>query len=71
MGTAELQITVWWLDLDWMPGAHQAPLSLPSSAGKGGGKIRWKGSGGKIRTGRDHLPVTVTGITDSTWGKLV
>ena len=26
---------LWWVDLDWTPGAHQAALSLPFSAGQG------------------------------------
>jgi len=28
---------LWWVDLGWMPGAHQATLSLTSSARRGGG----------------------------------
>ena len=28
---------LWWVDLGWTPGAHQAALSLPSSAGQ------WRG----------------------------
>lgn len=30
--------TLWWLDLGWAPGAHQATLSFPSSAGQGRGE---------------------------------
>jgi len=30
-----LAFTLWWVDLGWMPGAHQAALSLPFSAGRG------------------------------------
>lgn len=33
---------LWWVDLDWMPGASQAALSLSSSAGQQRKKIRWK-----------------------------
>jgi len=40
-----------WIDLGWKPGAHQATLSLPSSAGqreKNMSECSWV----KIRTGR-------------------
>jgi len=42
----------------------------PSSAGQ----LRentTKGLWGKIRTGRDHSPITIMGKTDSVWGKLI
>ena len=48
----------------------KATLSLPSSAGQGRENIT-KGSWVEIRTGRDHSPITVTGRTDLTWGKLI
>ena len=47
-----------------------AALSLSSSAGQGGENIM-KGSWVEIRTGRDHSAITITGKTDSTWGKLI
>lgn len=31
---------LWWVDPGWLPGAHPAALSLPSSAGQGGEKMR-------------------------------
>jgi len=50
---------------------HQVPtkatLSFTSSTGQGR-KAMTKGSSLKIRTGRDHSPITITGKTDSTWG---
>ena len=54
-----------WLDSRCPP----KPLyHSPSSAGQGREKIT-KGSWVKVRTGRDHSAITVTGKTDSTWGK--
>ena len=57
--------------LSWFSLAGQAPtkatLSLPSSAWQGR-KNKKKSSWLKIRTGRDHSPITVTGKTDLTWG---
>jgi len=47
----------------------KATLSLLSSVGQGRGNIT-KGSQVEIRTGRDHSPVTITGKTDSAWGKI-
>lgn len=50
---------------------HQEPskatLSLPSSPGQERENIM-KGSWVKIRTGRDHSPVTAMGKTDLAWG---
>jgi len=43
----------------------KAALSFPSSAGQGR-ENTMKGSWVKIRTGRDHSPITATGKTDST-----
>ena len=52
---------------------HQVPtkaaLSLTSSAGQGRENIT-KGSWVEIRTGRDPSPITITGKTDLTWGKI-
>jgi len=45
----------------------KAALSLSSSSGQERENIT-KGSWVKIRTGRDHSPITVTNKTDSTWG---
>lgn len=42
---------LWWADPGWMPGTHQAALSLLSSAGQGKGN-RTKGSWAGIRPGR-------------------
>ena len=47
----------------------KATLSLPASAEQGRENIM-KGLWVKIRTGRDHLPITIMGKTDSAWGKL-
>jgi len=56
-----------WFDLGWMPGAHQAALSLrPSSAGQGR-ENTMKSSWVEIRTGRDHSATTAMGKTASTW----
>jgi len=53
---------------------HQVPtkaaLSLHFSAGQGR-KNMTKGLWVEIRTGRDHSPITITGKTDLTWGKLI
>jgi len=46
----------------------KAALPLPSSAGKGRENIT-KDSWAETRTGRDHSLITITGRTDSTWGK--
>ena len=37
--SVEVSWLVWWVDLGWMPDAHQAALSFPSSAGQEGEKI--------------------------------
>jgi len=50
-----------------MPAAHQAALSLPSSAGQGRENIT-KGLWVKIRAGSDHSPVTVMGKPNLNWG---
>ena len=47
----------------------KATLSLPSSTGQGR-ENKTKGLWVEIRTRRDHSPITVTGKTDSTWGKI-
>jgi len=49
---------------------HQVPtkatsLSLPSSAGQG---EKRKGSWVEIKTGKDHLQVTIMDKTNLTWG---
>jgi len=48
----------------------EAALSHPSSAGQGRQNIM-KSSWFKLRTGRDHSPVTIMGKTDSAWGELI
>jgi len=64
----KLCILLWWVDPDWMPGAHQscsiAPLAKLDRENTM--KISWV----EIRTGRDLSPISVTGKTDSTWGKI-
>ena len=64
------EVIVWWVDPGWMSGAHQShSITPPSSAGQRRENIT-KGSWVEIRTGSGHLPITVTGKTDSVWGKL-
>ena len=45
-------------------------LTIPSQTGQSE-KVRWKCSWVEIRGQGDHLPVTVPGKTDLTWGKLI
>ena len=55
---------MWWVDLGWTPGAHQAALSLPLHSTIGGEKYSerlWV----KLRTGR-YSAITFMGKTDST-----
>ena len=40
--------SVWWVDFGWLPGAHQAALSLPHVVGRKCSKGLWA----KLRTGR-------------------
>ena len=55
-----------WVDHGWALTAHQAPLSLPSSAGQG--RVHMiHGSLVEIRAESDLSPVTVMGKTDLTW----
>jgi len=57
---------VWWVDLGLLPGTNQAIPSLPLHK-EMGEKTQQKGSG--LRSGQGgHLPVTITGKTDCTWG---
>jgi len=58
-----LTLVVLWVDLGWLPGAHQDTLSLPL-LNRTGGKNTTNSSWVRIRTGR--LPITITGKTDST-----
>jgi len=44
---------LWWVDLGWMPGVHQAALSLPFLAGLGRENIM-QGLWVEIRAERDH-----------------
>lgn len=44
-----------------------ASLSLSSSSGQGG-ENRTKGSCVKLRAGKDHILITITGKTDTTQG---
>jgi len=52
---------------------HQVPTKLlyhsPPQLDRGRENIN-KASWVEIRTGRHHSPITVTGKTDSTWGKI-
>jgi len=48
----------------------KAALSLPSLAAQGRENTT-KGWWVEIRAGRDHSAITVTGKTDSAWGKLI
>lgn len=41
----------WWVDHVWLPDAHPAALSLPSSTGQRE-KTRWKSSWSEIKTGK-------------------
>jgi len=52
--------TVWWGDLDWLPGAWQAAVSLPLLSATGE-ENKMKG----YREG-NHSAITVTGKTDLT-----
>lgn len=60
--------TVWWIAPGWNPGALQSH-SYFSASGEGRRNIT-KDSWVKIRTGRYESPVTITGKTDLTWGKI-
>jgi len=52
-----------------LAGCQEAPKPAVSLLLTGQGRENiMKGSWVKLRTGRDHSPITVTGKTDSTWG---
>jgi len=59
--------SVWWADPGWTPSGHQSCSITPLYLDKGEKntkKILWV----KIRTVRDHSPITVTSKIGSTWG---
>jgi len=58
---------VWWVDPGWMPGAHQKCSITPFHSWTRERKYNenlWV----KMRTGRGHSGITITGKTDSTQG---
>lgn len=57
-----MPVRLWWFDLGRMPALNQRFSTTLSE------KNRMKGSWVETRAGRDHLPVIITGKTDSTWG---
>jgi len=56
-----------WLDARCPP---KLLCCSPSSAGQGR-ENKSKGSWVEIRTGKDYTPITITGKTDLTWGRLI
>jgi len=55
-----------WFGLAGLQVPTEAALSLPSSAGQGREKMM-KGSWVKIRTGRDHSPITIGAKQTHLW----
>lgn len=60
-----------WDDPGWMPGAHLSHSITALLGCSEERKTLTEGWWVEIWAGRDHLPITVMGKTDLTWGKLL